>query len=229
VPERLTQRDIWFRIPAGRGQSELEIKRSVFIGTAGLARNVAEAEAFIQEIKTTYPDASHNAWAYLIRPEPRALFGSSDDGEPGGTAGRPMLSVLQGSGLRQVVVVGTRYFGGIKLGTGGLVRAYSAAARGALANLPTRWMLLHRRTRIRVDYHLYGQLRYLLPQMDIIIENELFDERVSLELAVPWPRTSETRDLLMELTNGRVDLEKLWLDERYLPVSEEKLPASQID
>jgi len=137
APRSLSQPVLSYRIPAGEGQSELVVKNSVFVGTVGHAPTVEGAEAFITTIKTRYPDANHHAWAFVIDGGPQGAFGSSDDGEPGGTAGRPMLAVLQGSGILQVVVVGTRYWGGIKLGTGGLVRAYSVVAREALKALLT--------------------------------------------------------------------------------------------
>lgn len=209
LPER-------YRVPAGSAEGELVVKNSVFIGSAGPAPDAAAAAAFVQRIRATYPDANHHAWAYRISGGPQGEIGSSDDGEPGGTAGRPMLAVLEGSGLLEVVVVGTRYFGGIKLGTGGLVRAYAAAARAALEHLPTRERVLHRVAAIDADYALYGQLRYVLPQHGVRILEEEFGALVRLMLAVPAAEAGAVADLLRELSNGGILLDERWEGQRYL-------------
>ncbi|HHX66373.1 MAG TPA: YigZ family protein [Chloroflexi bacterium] len=205
-----------YRIPAGEVQSELEVKNSIFIGTIGHAPSVEAAQEFIAQIKETYADANHNAWAYRIGLEPQSPFGSSDDGEPGGTAGRPILAVLEGSGLCEVVAVVTRYFGGTKLGTGGLVRAYSGAAREALQSLPTVERVLHHVAEISTDYALYGNLRYLLPRHDVITEDERFTDKATLRIAVPYDRAEEVDTLLRELTNGDIVLSERWLEHRYI-------------
>lgn len=210
------------RVPAGVARSESVVKNSTFIGTAGRAEDVPVAEAFIARVRAEFPDASHHAWAYRISAGPQSLIGSSDDGEPGGTAGRPMLAVLEGSGLVEVVVVGTRYFGGTKLGTGGLVRAYSGAAREALAALLTEERVLHRLARIHVDYSLYGNLQYLLPKEGVRIEDASFAERVSMALAVPYDRWDAVARLLGELTSGGIDLERCRVGERYDVVASER-------
>lgn len=193
-----------YRIPAGEAQSELVVKNSVFIGSIGAAATVAEAERLIAEVRARYADAHHNAWAYKIGPTAQDLIGFSDDGEPGGTAGRPMLAVLEGSGICQIVAVVTRYFGGTKLGTGGLVRAYGGAVREALKDLPTVEKVLHYVVGFRVDYGLYGTLRYLLPKYNVIPRDEQFAQDVTLKIAIPYDRLSEMQELLRELTQGRV-------------------------
>ncbi len=211
-----------YRVPAGVARSESVIKNSTFIGTIGRAEDVAAAEAFVERVRAEFPDASHNAWAYRITGGPQGLIGSSDDGEPGGTAGRPMLAVLEGSGLLEIVAVGTRYFGGTKLGTGGLVRAYSGAVREALAELAVEVRVLHRLARITVDYGLYGNLQYLLPRDGVIMEDPAFAERVSMLLAVPYDRWDAVARRLSELTNGDIDLERCRVGERYDVVSLER-------
>lgn len=203
-------------VPAGEAQSEQEIKRSVFIGTMGRASDVEAAHAYVASVRERYPDANHHAWAFRIGPGSRAEIGSSDDGEPGGTAGRPMLAVLEGSGLCEVVVVGTRYFGGVKLGTGGLVRAYGGAARETLKRLPTTTYALHRLAKIRVDYGLYGVLQYQLPQLGVLFDDAVYAEDVRLTLAVPHDRDTETAQFLQEATNGSVLLVKCWVGHRYV-------------
>ena len=171
-------------------------------------------------MRARYPDANHHAWAYRLRGAgTHAEIGSSDDGEPGGTAGRPMLAVLEGSDLEEVVVVGTRYFGGIKLGTGGLVRAYAAAAREALKGLPTEERVLHEVYAFSVDYARYGALRYLFPQHGVRVEEEAFGERVTLRVAIPVAARAAVAEALRELTNGEVTLAGAPEDRRYYPAT----------
>lgn len=204
-----------YRVPSGTAEAELVVKNSIFIGTAGPAPSAEAAQAFIDAVRAAYPDANHHAWAYRIEGGPQGEIGSSDDGEPGGTAGRPMLAILEGSGICEIVVVGTRYFGGIKLGTGGLVRAYGAAAREALKELPTEERVLHLLADLTVDYALYGNLRYLFPQQGVRIEEETFAERVTLRIAVPAEAFDEVSESLQELTNGEVRLPERVAGQRY--------------
>ena len=204
-----------YRVPAGVARSESVIKNSTFIGTVGRAEDVAAAEALIARVRAEFPDASHNAWAYRLTAGPQGLIGSSDDGEPGGTAGRPMLAVLEGSGLLEIVAVGTRYFGGTKLGTGGLVRAYSGVVREALTELPVEERVLHHLARITVDYGLYGNLQDLLPRQGVTMEDLQFAERVSMLLGVPYDRWDAVARLLGELTNGAIALDRCRVGERY--------------
>ncbi|MHB1294320.1 MAG: IMPACT family protein [Anaerolineae bacterium] len=207
-----------YRVPAGEAHAELIAKNSTFIGSAGPAPSVEAAHAYVAAVRAAYPDANHHAWAFKVGGGSAAVTGSSDDGEPGGTAGRPMLAILEGSGLRDVVVVGTRYFGGIKLGTGGLVRAYSGAAREALRNLPTCELELYLLARISVDYALYGHLQYLMPRQRAKIVDASFAERVALSLAVPYEHAEEVAAILSELTGGALILQDHWTGERYDPV-----------
>lgn len=208
-------RPLRYKHPAGTAQSEIVIKNSVFIGTVGHAPTVEAAQAFIAQVRTTYPDAHHHAWAYFLHSGPQGLFGFSDDGEPGGTAGRPMLAVLQGSGIEEIVAVGTRYFGGIKLGTGGLVRAYSQCLREALKSLPVQECLLHHVVRFEVDYALYGAIRHHLPSFGVYVEDTLFGAQVALTLAVPFDRAEALEAMLREMTNGAVILRTCTIGEKY--------------
>jgi uncharacterized YigZ family protein len=209
-----------YRIPAGEAESELVIKNSVFIGTVGHAPSIEAAQAFIARVRARYPDAHHHAWALKVREGQSGAIGSSDDGEPGGTAGRPMLAVLEGSGLHEIVVVGTRYFGGIKLGTGGLVRAYSGAAREAMHKLRTRECVLHHLGRITIDYGLYSILEYSLPRYGVRVEEALFAEAVTLMLAVPHERAKEVASFLSELSKGQIIMEGNWLGDCYHVVAD---------
>lgn len=208
LPER-------YLTPAGVAEAEIVVKNSIFIGTVGPAPTAEAARALIQQVRAKYPDANHHAWAYFIQGGPQAQIGSSDDGEPGGTAGRPMLAVLEGSGLVQVAAVGTRYWGGIKLGTGGLVRAYSQCVREALKALPTQELLLHQVARLAVDYSLYGGLKYQLPRYGVYVDEEQFAAQVTLTVAVPVDRLSSLVALLREMTNGAVELPACIVAQRY--------------
>jgi uncharacterized YigZ family protein len=196
-------------------RSETVVKESVFIGTITHAPTQQDAQEFIESTAAEYADASHNAWAYRISEMPQ-VFASSDDGEPGGTAGRPMLAVLKGSGLLEVVAVVTRYFGGTKLGTGGLVRAYSNAVREALKVLPTKELVLHKLSRISIDYGLYNDLRHLLPRYDVVIREETFAEEVTMEIAVPYDRMDALATFLRDATAGQLIMQDTWVGEVYL-------------
>jgi len=216
IPAESTSPLLRYRVPAGEAQSEFTIKNSTFIGNVGRAPDVATAQAFVACIRAAYPDAHHHAWAFKIGAGPRTQSGSSDDGEPGGTAGRPMLAVLEGSGLSDVVVVGTRYFGGIKLGPGGLVRAYSSAAREALKTLATAECALYRLARLSLDYALYHQLLRLLPRYKAQVREARFAEQVTVVLAMPYERAQELDAALEELSNGQIVLLDHVFQEGYL-------------
>src|SRR5690349_11838554 len=127
-----------YLIPAGTHRTEEEINRSRFVTTFGYTPTVEAARAFIETVSNEFGDASHNCWAYVVGPPgSTGQIGMSDDGEPHGTAGRPMLTVLLHSGVGDICAVVTRYFGGTLLGTGGLVKAYSGGVQLALVDLPT--------------------------------------------------------------------------------------------
>jgi len=218
VPRRETgqlKRATRYRIPAGQARSELVIKRSTFIGVVGHAPDAQAAQAFVARARAAYPGAAHHAWAFKIGGWPQGLVGSSDDGEPGGTAGRPMLAVLEGSGLREVVAVGVRYFGGIKLGPGGLVRAYSGVIREALCDLETTECVLYRRARVAVGYDLYGGLQHTLARHRVIVEEATFADGVVMLLAVPYEQAGRVADLLRGLSRGQIALDENWLEDRY--------------
>ncbi len=212
----VSSQDLTYKIPAGQATAQLEAKASLFIATVGPAESVEVARAFIQQVASQYADADHNAWAFKITEGPQAEIGSSDDGEPGGTAGRPMLAVLSGSDVRQVVVVGTRYFGGVKLGTGGLVRAYGGVAREALKVLPTLVCRLYQLATITADYTLYGSIKYLLPQHDVRVMDERFSDAVELDIAVPFDGVASVGSILRELSNGGIMLAHSLTDVVYM-------------
>lgn len=182
-------------------------KRSEFIGYIAPVKTNDEAVDFINSIKAMHRKARHNVYAYILRNDNISRY--SDDGEPQGTAGVPVLDVLLKRRLTDVCVVVTRYFGGILLGGGGLVRAYSHAASLACDAAHIMNMCLCRRLKIKTDYGMYGKISYILPNYDTITVNSDFGTKVILEILV----LSEKKDALLknitEITNGSADIDEL--------------------
>ncbi len=176
-------------------RSELEVERSRFLTWVCHAPDVAAFEALLAEARRRHPDASHHCSAFIAGPPgEQTAIGFSDDGEPGGTAGRPMFQVLEGSGLGQVGCVVTRYFGGTKLGTGGLARAYAQAVAQALAVLPRRAVVERDPLRLRLDFAGEAEARAWLAEREIPVEAADYDAR-GVRLTVGWPR-----DLAVDLS-----------------------------
>ena len=175
-----------YAIPAGRVRVEDEVKNSRFIATLDHASCADAARAFIDAMRAEFPDATHNCWAFVAGP-PGSLGdnGAGDDGEPGGTAGRPMLGVLLGSDVGEVVAVVTRYYGGVKLGRGGLVRAYSGAVRHALRELTLAEHVTRIRLTIELPYALVSAVQHIFDRFDVVTENEAFAESATLTVSVP--------------------------------------------
>jgi uncharacterized YigZ family protein len=193
-----------YRVPARTHRAEEEVKRSRFIATIGRASTVGEASAFVDRVRGEFPDATHNCWAYLIGPPgTSARVGMSDDGEPHGTAGRPMLAILQHSGIGDIVAVVTRYYGGTKLGTGGLVRAYGGGVQHALATLPVvdrvEWATLT----LAVDYARVTTLQQLFPAFEAEILTQTYLEAVRFELRLPSPQRDAFRAAVLDATRGQ--------------------------
>ncbi|NCC31471.1 MAG: DUF1949 domain-containing protein, partial [Chloroflexia bacterium] len=152
------------------------------------------------------PDATHHCFAYLVGYGASVTAGMSDDGEPSGTAGRPMLAVLRGADLGDVTVVVTRYFGGTLLGTGGLVRAYSDAVRAVLAVLPRGEHVVLQRLRIEIDYSLYATVRRILENAQALIDDEAFGTTVVIMARLPVTDVDRISAQLAEGTAGQVQL-----------------------
>ncbi len=164
---RLSQGRRSFDIPAEALEVEFEVKKSRFIARAARANDRAAALALLQQAREDYPDARHHCWAYLIGdPHSPVTVAMSDDGEPSGTAGKPILNVLQHKHVGDVMLVVIRHFGGIKLGAGGLVRAYSQAAQQVMQALPTETQVPKQECRVRGDYALEQSLRHWLSSRD---------------------------------------------------------------
>ncbi len=174
-----------YPIPAQTTRSEIIIKRSRFIATIGAADTVEAARTFIQAIRDEMPDATHHVYAFRVGYGSSVNEGLSDDGEPAGTSGRPTMAVIRGADLGDVVIVITRYFGGTKLGTGGLVRAYSGAAKNVLHILPTTEKVTTLPVTFDVSYSNYDQVKRVLPDYQAHILHENFADHITLTLRVP--------------------------------------------
>jgi uncharacterized YigZ family protein len=193
-----------YRTITARGSVGFTVQGSEFIGHAAPAETVAEVEAFVDEIEAEYADATHNVPAYRVRADPFREY-ASDDGEPSGSAGKPILSVLRGRGLENVCLVVTRYFGGTELGVGGLVRAYSRAAKDVLDAVETIEKRPQRQFAAVVDYDDSGTVRGILESEDATFQAD-YDERVSFEVSVPIGDADALVDRLRSATHDRIEL-----------------------
>ena len=191
---------------AGEGSDEFEEKRSIFIGHAKHITSEDEAMEFIKAKKKEYSDATHNCWAYLLKGGIVARY--SDDGEPQGTAGVPMLEAIRKSGVEDCVVVVTRYFGGILLGAGGLVRAYSHGTSVALA--AAKIVTYEKYTEMKLDcsYSDYQKYAVILPTFGAIIDDTDFSDKVVIRFAVKETVTERLALKITEMSGGRDKPEK---------------------
>ena len=196
-----------YKILYGKGVGEIIEKKSKFIATVRPVNTEKEAVSFIEEMRKKYWDATHNCHAFTIGLH-HEVSRCSDDGEPSGTAGKPMLDVLLGQDIHNVAVVVTRYFGGTLLGTGGLVRAYSQAVQEGLKNSVVLEKRLSSRIHVTTDYNGLGKIQYIAGQMNVHISNTSYTDIVEAELYV---RTDDEKKLIKkisEATNGRAKIEK---------------------
>ena len=194
-----------YYIPTGDGEAEFVEKRSSFLGHVRLVETEEEAKEFIAQMKKKYYDARHNCWCYIIKDGAERY---SDDGEPQGTAGIPVLDVLEKTGVTDCAVVVTRYFGGIMLGAGGLVRAYSHSASIAVAagGIVTRAMCA--RLKVTCDYYFYGKLSSLVPENGGVIEDTIFEDNVTLVFRMPVEIVDGFNAKLIDVSNGRYSVTK---------------------
>ena len=184
---------------------EYEDRKSVFIGEAMPVSTEGEAIAFIESVKKRYPDARHHVYAYVLRENSTMRF--TDDHEPQGTAGMPVLDIIRKNGCTDVVIVVTRYFGGTLLGTGGLVRAYTAAAVGALESAQIIRYDIYTSLEISVSYSDYGKISTILSDLGFRTENTIYDVGVKIEGSVIKSNLDELSKSLVEATAGRVEIE----------------------
>ena len=182
---------------------EEEIRRSRFITSLGRASSREEALSFVEAIRGDFPDATHNCWAFAAgAPGDTACIGQSDDGEPHGTAGKPMLNQLLFGKIGEIVAVTTRYFGGIKLGTGGLVRAYQGGVAQALELLPVKEKIIPVFLRVETDYARLNRIKRVLSDMDASIAEELFAENVCLTVSLSEELAEACKQALMQVSDG---------------------------
>jgi uncharacterized YigZ family protein len=192
-----------YAIPARIHRVEETIQRSRFVTTAAHAPDADAAHAFVDRMRDEFPDATHNCWAFVAGPPGSTTHvGMSDDGEPHGTAGKPMLTTLLHSGVGEIVAVCTRYYGGVKLGTGGLGRAYSGGVKLVLEALPTEEKIERVVVDVVVGYPDVDALQRLVSEMEVVVEDEVYGADVRYRCAVPSPALDAFRRALADATSG---------------------------
>lgn len=197
-----------YRIILDEGYGEIEEKKSRFICSMKPVHTEEEAIAFIEEVKKKYWDARHNCSAFVLGKR-QELTRCSDDGEPSGTAGRPMLEVLLGEELCDVAAVVTRYFGGTLLGTGGLVRAYTQAVKAAVDNCETGYMKYGIKLKLETDYNGIGKIQYILGKHNIDAKDADYGAYVTLRIVVEEGKVDGIIKEITEATNGQAVMEEL--------------------
>ena len=198
-----------YKIPAKLYRTEETIKRSRFIATVAHAFTEEDAKAFISIIKNEFPDATHNCWAYVAGPPgDTARIGMSDDGEPHGTAGKPILTVLLHSEIGEIVAVVTRYYGGTKLGTGGLVRAYSGSVKNALAGLSIKEKRDVITLTAILDYSKINAVKKMIESFNSEIIEAKYEADVSFKIELPKNNKDSFIHAITDLTGGEILITK---------------------
>jgi uncharacterized YigZ family protein len=194
-----------YLVPAAEHRVEEEVLRSRFITTVARATTLDEARARVERLRQEFPDANHHCWACVAgAPGSTVAIAMSDDGEPHGTAGRPMLNALLHGQIGEVVAVVTRYFGGTLLGKGGLVRAYTSGVTTALATLPTKLRVSMARVAVEVEYAHVDALRRALPAWEAVVLGQEFSSTVGHRIELPAERVEGFAAALRDLTAGDV-------------------------
>ncbi len=198
-----------YRIPEKTYQFTEIIKQSKFITTIAHTPTEEDAHLFIAKIKDEFPDASHNCWAYIVGiPGNTSKIRMSDDGEPHGTAGKPILNILSHSGIVEVSAVVTRYFGGIKLGTGGLVRAYSGSVKNALERISTKERIESIILKITVSYARYNAIKNILATFNASIQKESYTNEIFIQIKVPLKNKLPFILAARDITRGDILIEE---------------------
>ncbi|MCS3604896.1 putative YigZ family protein [Buttiauxella sp. BIGb0471] len=198
--------DSWL-IPAESVTVAEEIKKSRFITLVAHTTGVIEAKAFLEHVRSEHPDARHHCWAWVAgAPDDSQQLGFSDDGEPAGTAGKPMLAQLMGSGVGEITAVVVRYSGGIKLGTGGLVKAYGGGVQAALNQLSTVLKVPLTEYTLQCDYAQLAGIETLLKQFDGILVQSDFQASVLLRVALPPAKLADFSVRLADFGRGALHL-----------------------
>jgi len=203
-----------YRVILIEGSGEVVEKKSRFIANVFSVKDVEEAESRIAAMQKKYWDARHNCYAFVIGSD-FGISRCSDNGEPSGTAGKPILEVIKGSGVTNVLIVVTRYFGGTLLGTGGLVRAYTQAAQAGLSASVIGEMVYGAKLHLNADYNLVGNIQYYLRNEGIPLENEVYTDRVEYDITVKMEDVDRITKGLTEKTDGKLIIEQK--EEGYYP------------
>ncbi|WP_034444037.1 YigZ family protein [Butyrivibrio sp. AE2032] len=192
-----------YKVITKNGSGEIVEKKSRFIGNVFRVENASEAEEKIAEISKKYWDARHNCYAYVIGANSE-ITKCSDNGEPSGTAGKPILEVINGSGITNVLIIVTRYFGGVLLGTGGLVRAYTQAAQAGLAACEVGEMVYAQKLTAVVGYNMINNVQYYLGQNDISIADSRYEADVQFDICVRDADVERIKSGLTQKTEGQI-------------------------
>jgi uncharacterized YigZ family protein len=195
-----------YKIPSQTIRNEIEILKSRFITTVGYTPSREEATDFIKQIRTSMQDASHHVYAFRVGFGKTVTEGMSDDGEPSGTSGPPTLAVVRGSDIGDITLITTRYYGGKKLGTGGLVRAYTKSAQEALALLPITLQIPKCKLLLSIAYPLYDRVRYALKEYDVDIDSETFTDSIDIEITIVESQKADFVKSMTELSSGTIEL-----------------------
>ena len=195
-----------YPIPVQETQIELIVVNSRFIATALFADTVPSARESLARIRADMPDANHHVYVYRVGYGNSVIEGMSDDGEPTGTAGPPALAVLRGADIGDTLVVVTRYFGGTKLGTGGLVRAYSDATRQVLEALPRQLKIPRQQIGLEFAYSFYERMKLLITEYEGTIDDETFGQDASLIVTLPQSNVEGFAARVTDMTAGRVEI-----------------------
>jgi len=196
-----------YLVPAARHRAEQAIDRSRFICTVERVSSAHDAQEFLREMNEEFANATHNCWAYLIgAPGSTDRIGMSDAGEPHGTAGRPMLTVLQHSGVGDIAAIVTRYYGGTNLGTGGLVKAYGGTVQLALATMSRVERIDYTEIVVIVGYESISAVQQQLPRFEATSLGAAYAERATLRLRVPVASVGALRDAVLDATSGRAEV-----------------------
>lgn len=196
-----------YTVAAREARFEQEIKKSRFIGIGTRVSSPEDVSGTLAALKKEFPDASHHCWAYILGdPQSSSHMRMNDDGEPSGTAGKPILNVLQHKRVGDILVVVVRYFGGTKLGAGGLVRAYSSTASSLMDRLEVIPNIQERDAHLSLDYAEEQPIRRLLDELEVSVTSSTYGERVELSIRFPEDRARTLADALAERTGARVKL-----------------------
>ncbi|WP_319559485.1 YigZ family protein [Marispirochaeta sp.] len=193
-------------VPTRSRTAELEVKKSTFLSAAHPVSSEDEAKEIIRHTREEHPKSTHVVWAFVLGDENTRHLGMSDDGEPKGTAGKPALSTLQYSELTNILVTIVRYFGGTKLGTGGLVKAYTDAVKAVIDDMPRKRLVDETVLELKFGYHYYEGVKKVLAENKACIDSEDFGTAINLKLSVETERTGELRQALSDVTNGSVEI-----------------------